>query len=107
MLRSWEWEVSEVLQAVLSSGKQASPLAAPRGTTPLTLRTLDRAEDAATGYKPGLYACIACSLLSIILVVLVDFYFFVENRRADRGEKELESHEVRSWVSKVSSDAED
>ncbi|KAH6654659.1 major facilitator superfamily domain-containing protein [Truncatella angustata] len=52
-----------------------------------------RAEDAATGYKPGLYAAIACALLNIILVLLVDTKFFFDNRAADRGEKELEHDE--------------
>lgn len=52
-----------------------------------------RSEDAATGYKPGLYAAIACSLLNIILVIIVDTKFFFENRKAERGEKELEADE--------------
>ncbi|KAI1842680.1 hypothetical protein JX265_002715 [Neoarthrinium moseri] len=49
-----------------------------------------RAQDAATGYKPGLYAAIACSLLNLVLVAIVDTAFYFENRKADRGEKELE-----------------
>jgi hypothetical protein len=52
-----------------------------------------RSQDEATGYKPGLYAAIACSLLSIILVLIVDARFYFENRAADRGEKELEHEE--------------
>ncbi|KAH9887416.1 major facilitator superfamily MFS-1 [Xylariomycetidae sp. FL2044] len=52
-----------------------------------------REEDAATGYKPGLYACIACSLMIIVIVCLCDLFFYIENRRADRGEKELEATE--------------
>jgi hypothetical protein len=52
-----------------------------------------RSEDAATGYKPGLYAAIACAVLNIILVLIVDTKFFFDNRAADRGEKELEHEE--------------
>ncbi|ORY63356.1 major facilitator superfamily transporter [Pseudomassariella vexata] len=52
-----------------------------------------RAEDAETGYRPGLYACIACSLLSIVIVGVVGVVFYFENRKADRGEKQLESHD--------------
>ncbi|KAK8132142.1 phthalate transporter [Apiospora kogelbergensis] len=52
-----------------------------------------RKQDAATGYKPGLYACIACCLLTIILVCVVDTFFYFANKKADRGEKELEAHE--------------
>ncbi|KAI0004785.1 MFS general substrate transporter [Xylariaceae sp. FL0662B] len=50
-----------------------------------------RSQDAANGYKPGLYACIACSLLSILCVVICDTAFYFDNKKADRGEKELES----------------
>lgn len=57
-----------------------------------------RKQDAATGYKPGLYACIACCLLTIILVCVVDTFFYFANKKADRGEKELEAHEVRYTV---------
>lgn len=42
-------------------------------------------------YHPGLYACIACSIFNIILVSILTVYFRIENRRADRGEKELET----------------
>lgn len=44
-------------------------------------------------YHPGLYACIACTLLNMILVGILTVYFKIENRRADRGEKELESND--------------
>ncbi|KAK7700660.1 hypothetical protein SLS64_010804 [Diaporthe eres] len=44
-------------------------------------------------YHPGLYACIACTLLNFILVGILTVYFKIENRRADRGEKELESND--------------
>ncbi|KAI1264397.1 major facilitator superfamily domain-containing protein [Xylariaceae sp. FL1019] len=49
-----------------------------------------RSEDKSTGYRPGLYACIAVSLLNIILVCLCDLSFLHSNKKADRGEKELE-----------------
>lgn len=57
-----------------------------------------RSQDAATGYKPGLYAAIACACLSIVLVLIVDTKFYFENRAADRGEKELEHEEDVSPV---------
>ncbi len=52
-----------------------------------------RGEDAPT-YKPGLYACIACSVLNIIVVVALTFALRRLNGQADRGEKELEYEEV-------------
>jgi hypothetical protein len=45
-------------------------------------------------YKPGLYACIATSLLTIILVGILSLYFNRLNKAADRGEKELECDAV-------------
>ncbi|KAI0018970.1 major facilitator superfamily MFS-1 [Xylariomycetidae sp. FL0641] len=52
-----------------------------------------RDQDAATGYKPGLWACIACCLMNIILVCMCDLAFYFDNKAADRGEKELETSE--------------
>ncbi|KAH6889724.1 major facilitator superfamily domain-containing protein [Thelonectria olida] len=52
-----------------------------------------REKDKLTGYKPGMYTCIACSLLSIILVIFLDLDFKRNNRKADRGEKVLEAHD--------------
>ncbi|KAI8655200.1 MFS domain-containing protein [Fusarium keratoplasticum] len=52
-----------------------------------------REQDKLTGYKPGMWACIACSLLSIILVLLCDFEFKRANTKADRGEKVLEAYD--------------
>ncbi|KAI0180791.1 major facilitator superfamily MFS-1 [Hypoxylon sp. FL1284] len=53
-----------------------------------------RSQDAATGYRPGLWACIACALMGILLVGVMDLSFYFDNKKADRGEKELEtSHE--------------
>lgn len=42
-------------------------------------------------YKPGLYACIACVLFNFILVGVLSIFFTIENHKADRGEKELET----------------
>ncbi|KAI0850320.1 MFS general substrate transporter [Daldinia vernicosa] len=50
-----------------------------------------RSQDAATGYRPGLYACIACCLLSIVIVGLLDISYYFDNKKADRGEKHLET----------------
>ncbi|KAI1087127.1 major facilitator superfamily MFS-1 [Rostrohypoxylon terebratum] len=50
-----------------------------------------RSQDAATGYKPGLWACIACCLCGILVVCILDFAFYIDNKKADRGEKELET----------------
>ncbi|KAI0103817.1 major facilitator superfamily MFS-1 [Nemania sp. FL0031] len=52
-----------------------------------------RAQDKATGYKPGLYACIAAALLVLILTALCDFSYYLDNKAADRGEKNLECDE--------------
>ncbi|CAM1502709.1 Fc.00g074850.m01.CDS01 [Cosmosporella sp. VM-42] len=49
-----------------------------------------REQDKLTGYKPGMYACIACSLLTVILVCLLEVDFKRQNGKADRGEKILE-----------------
>ncbi|KAK2043868.1 major facilitator superfamily transporter [Colletotrichum somersetense] len=42
-------------------------------------------------YRPGMYACIACSLLTIVLVCLLTVDSYFKNKKADRGEKELEA----------------
>ncbi|KAI1376872.1 MFS general substrate transporter [Hypoxylon crocopeplum] len=52
-----------------------------------------RSQDAATGYRPGLYACIACCLLTIVIVCLLDLSFYIDNKKADRGEKQLETQD--------------
>jgi len=52
-----------------------------------------REQDKLTGYKPGMWACIACSLLSICLVLLCDFEFKRANGKAERGEKVLEAYD--------------
>lgn len=55
----------------------------------LVFRTQDQPH-----YKPGLYACIATTLLNIILVCVMSLYFWRLNKQADRGEKELECDAV-------------
>ncbi|KAK4192209.1 major facilitator superfamily domain-containing protein [Podospora australis] len=41
-------------------------------------------------YRPGLYACLATTILTCILVGLLTINFRINNKKADRGEKELE-----------------
>ncbi|KAI3337215.1 MFS general substrate transporter [Xylariaceae sp. AK1471] len=50
-----------------------------------------RAQDGPTGYKPGLWACIAVSLMNIIIVIICTISYYFDNKKADRGEKELEA----------------
>jgi sugar phosphate permease len=45
-------------------------------------------------YAPGLYACIACCLLTLLLVSGLSIDFYYQNRKADRGEKQLEARDV-------------
>lgn len=52
-----------------------------------------REQDKATGYKPGMYACMACAGLSILLVLACDLGFKVANSKADKGGKVPESHD--------------
>ena len=51
----------------------------------LIFRSVDRPH-----YRPGVYGCIACNILVVILVVVNSIYFRRENKKADRGEKVLE-----------------
>ncbi|KAL3471522.1 major facilitator superfamily domain-containing protein [Aspergillus californicus] len=44
-------------------------------------------------FRPGLWACIACCLASMVMVVLLSVYFWYMNRRADRREIVLEDEE--------------
>jgi len=50
----------------------------------------------APDYRPGLYACIACCLLTMILVALTTLSFIRSNKKADRGEIELEDSDEDS-----------
>jgi len=45
------------------------------------------------GYRPGLYACIACCLLTLVIVALITLGSYRSNKKADRGEIELEYHD--------------
>ncbi|KAH8886480.1 MFS general substrate transporter [Thozetella sp. PMI_491] len=45
----------------------------------------------APNYRPGLYTCIACSLLTMLIVGVMSITFYIMNKQAERGEKELES----------------
>jgi len=62
------------------------------------LETNYRSQDAATGYRPGLYACIATSLLNLVIVAALSIAFYIENGKADRGEEELEAEEVSFYA---------
>lgn len=48
-----------------------------------------RSQDA-PGYRPGIYAAIACNSLIVCVVIINSIYFTSENRKAARGEKILE-----------------
>ncbi|KAL8289622.1 hypothetical protein RB597_001313 [Gaeumannomyces tritici] len=53
-------------------------------------------------YRPGLYACIACALLNIILVGVLSLLYKMENGKAEREGKELEVTQVRhSFVDRL------
>ncbi|KAI1367033.1 major facilitator superfamily domain-containing protein [Xylaria arbuscula] len=52
----------------------------------LVFRTQDKPE-----YRPGLWACIAVCLLNIVVVGICTISFRIDNKKADRGEKELEA----------------
>lgn len=64
------------------------------------MHSIDRAilmssrEQDKPGYEPGLYACIACCLLTIVIVILITLRSWSLNKRADRGELELEYNDV-------------
>ncbi|KAK8228866.1 general substrate transporter [Phyllosticta capitalensis] len=51
----------------------------------LVFRTQDAPE-----YRPGIYACIACALMNMLVVLVLGGFFRVANRRAARGEIVLE-----------------
>jgi hypothetical protein len=41
-------------------------------------------------YHPGLYTCIVSQVIILIIVALLDMKFYRDNKKADRGEKEIE-----------------
>jgi MFS family permease len=49
-------------------------------------------------YRPGMYACIATTLLNLILVAGLTLHFRRLNGKADRGEKELECDAVSTYL---------
>ncbi|KAI0526416.1 major facilitator superfamily domain-containing protein [Xylaria bambusicola] len=51
-----------------------------------------RAEDK-PDYRPGLWACIAVCVLNILVVGVCTLSFYLDNKKADRGEKELEAED--------------
>jgi hypothetical protein len=51
-------------------------------------------EQDAPHYRPGVYACIACCLLTLIIVAATTVEFVRKNKKADRGEIELEDSDV-------------
>lgn len=54
-------------------------------------------------YHPGLYACIACCLLTLVVVSLTTVVFVRQNGRAARGEIELEDSDVSAPTSEKKS----
>lgn len=54
----------------------------------LVFRTQD-----APDYRPGLYACLACCCLTLVIVSLITLQSWRLNKKADRGEIELEYHD--------------
>jgi len=54
----------------------------------LVFRTQD-----APNYRPGLYACLACCILTLVIVGLITLSSWRSNKKADRGEVELEYHD--------------
>jgi hypothetical protein len=48
-----------------------------------------RSEDAPL-YRPGLWACMACSSVIILVVTVNNIYFKIANKRAREGKKVIE-----------------
>lgn len=49
-----------------------------------------------------MWACIACALMNLVLVVLLDFAFWRDNKKQARGEKMIESNDVSICIKNVS-----
>ncbi|KAJ5500712.1 Major facilitator superfamily domain general substrate transporter [Penicillium expansum] len=47
-------------------------------------------EQDAPGYRPGMYAAIACNILIILLVLSLSLWFRICNKQADRGKRVIE-----------------
>ncbi|KAF4121913.1 Major Facilitator Superfamily [Geosmithia morbida] len=58
-----------------------------------------REQDEATGYKPGMYACIACCLMVILMVIICEIAFWRANKKADTEGKIIEPHALQSDAS--------
>ncbi|KAJ8128932.1 hypothetical protein O1611_g4701 [Lasiodiplodia mahajangana] len=54
----------------------------------LVFREQDKPE-----YKPGLWACIAVALMNIVIVGICTLSYYIDNKKAERGEKELEAED--------------
>jgi MFS family permease len=68
----------------------------------LVFRTQD-----APDYRPGLYACIATSLFTLVILSVLTPILMMKNKKAERGEIELEDSDVSSAVGRnVSMDRE-
>ena len=50
-------------------------------------------------YRPGLYACIVTAIANLVIVAVLTLHSWIENKKADRGEKELESADVSPLLS--------
>lgn len=61
----------------------------------LVFREQDKPE-----YYNGLWACIACCLFNIVIVCILTVAFYIQNKKADRGEVELEYDDVSFFPSK-------
>ncbi|KAJ5551449.1 Major facilitator superfamily domain general substrate transporter [Penicillium sp. DV-2018c] len=48
-------------------------------------------EQDAPGYRPGMYAAIACNLLIIVIVCMMSLWFRVCNKQADQGKRVIEN----------------
>ena len=44
-------------------------------------------------YRPGIYACIACNILIILVVSALSVYFTICNRKQARGQKVIEGQQ--------------
>lgn len=55
--------------------------------------TVFRKQDEATGYKPGMYACMIANALIIVITLALEYKFKRANKRAARGGKVIEGLE--------------
>ena len=53
------------------------------------LTDMIRSQDAPS-YHPGIWACIACSILSVVIVCILTIHFKIVNRKQARGETMIE-----------------